>query len=129
MGTLPTSSSRAPAEGDVIAVEAAARDYIEGWYSGDVDRMDRALHPDLVKRTPSGEADNGLRQVSKARMIELTVDGGGEMPDPRYEIIVDSIDEDIATVRLRSPEYLDFLHLAKTGDGWSIVNVLFHMHA
>ena len=31
-------------------VVQAALDYFEGWYAGDVARMDRALHPDLVKR-------------------------------------------------------------------------------
>lgn len=32
------------------AAESIARDYIEGWYTGDAERMDRAFHEDLVKR-------------------------------------------------------------------------------
>ncbi|MDJ0791555.1 MAG: nuclear transport factor 2 family protein [Acidimicrobiia bacterium] len=124
------STARAADErlaGDVAAIEAAVRDYIEGWYSGDAERMDRALHDDLVKRTPTGEAEADLRNVRKDRMIELTSAGGGEMPDAAYEIHIDDVSDDIATVRLGSPEYLDYLHLAKTSDGWSIVNVLFHV--
>jgi hypothetical protein len=32
------------------AITRAALDYFEGWFDGDVERIDRALHPDLVKR-------------------------------------------------------------------------------
>jgi len=35
---------------DETAVEAVAREYFESWFAGDSERMDRALHPDLVKR-------------------------------------------------------------------------------
>ena len=30
-------------------------DYFEGWYDADVARMDRALPPDLVERSPAEE--------------------------------------------------------------------------
>ncbi len=114
---------------DVEEVESIARDYIEGWYTGDVTRMDRALHDDLVKRMPVHQGSletTRLHPVSKARMIELTTEGGGENPDAVFEIVIDDVSRDIATARVASPEYLDYLHLAKTSSGWKIVNVLFH---
>ena len=37
-------------EREEAAVRSTVLDYLEGWYDGDVERMDRALHPDLVKR-------------------------------------------------------------------------------
>lgn len=119
--------SRSPEESEVASV---ARDYIEGWYTGDVDRMNRALHPDLVKRMPVGEDSlqgNQLRAVSRDRMLALTAEGGGENPEAAVEILVDDVATDIATVRVVSPEYLDYLHLARTPEGWKIVNVLFHL--
>ena len=116
-----------PDAADLAEIEARARDYVEGWYSGDADRMDRALHDNLVKRTPVGGGEADLREVRKARMIELTASGGGEMPGAAHEIHVDDVSADIATVRVHSPEYLDYLHLAKTDDGWKIVNVLFRI--
>ena len=115
------------ADADRDAIESVVRDYIEGWYAGDVERMNRALHDDLVKRTPEGEHSSGLRNVTKVRMLELTEAGGGEMSDPAYEIHIDDIAGDIAAVRLHSPEYLDYLQLAKSANGWRIVNVLFHV--
>lgn len=124
--TSPSTSPMTTTE-DLAAVQAAVRDYIEGWYAGDVVRMDRALHHDLAKRIPQEDGERGLRSVTKERMLALTADGGGDMDDPAYEMAVDEVAGDIASVRLVSPEYVDFLHLAKTEDGWSIVSVLFHM--
>jgi hypothetical protein len=65
--------------------------------------------------------------VSKSRMVELTGKGGGESPDAEYQIFVDDIEVDIATARVLSLEYLDYLHLVKTNDGWKISNILFRV--
>jgi len=113
---------------DVAAIEAVAADYIDGWYSGDVARMNRALHDDLVKRIMVPDEGSGsvvLRAVSKERMVEMTASGGGEDPDPEFEVTVDDISEDIATARAVSPEYVDYLQLVRTSGGWKIANVLF----
>ena len=113
------------------AIENAIRDYIEGWYKGDVERMDRSLHDDLVKRIPmkdSTEQNIILRMVPKSRMVDLTAKGGGESPDADYQIFVDDIEKEIATARVLSLEYLDYLHLVKTQEGWQIVNILFRSH-
>jgi hypothetical protein len=32
-------------------ITQASRDHMEGWYSADAERMQRCLHPELVKRT------------------------------------------------------------------------------
>ena len=112
------------------AVEAVAADYIEGWYHGDVARMDRALHDDLAKRTMvHDEASNTqmLRVVTKQRMLELTASGGGDDPEATFTITVDDISGEIASARTISPEYVDYLQLVKTLDGWKIANILFRM--
>jgi hypothetical protein len=111
---------------DLAAVEATIRDYIEGWYSASPDRMQRCLHDDLVKRTP---AEAELRAVSKERMVQLTAAADEVMADPAFDINVDDISQDIAAARVLSPGYLDYLHLARTPDGWKIANVLFHSHS
>ena len=90
--------------------------------------MDRSLHDDLVKRIPikdSSDIDITLRMVPKSRMVELTGKGGGETPNAEYQIFVDDIEKNIATARVLSLEYLDYLHLVKTNEGWQIVNILF----
>lgn len=115
---------------DVAAIEAVAADYIEGWYTGDVARMDRALHDDLAKRIMVEDESTGaqeFRVVTKERMMEMTAAGGGEDPDPEFEVTVDDASDEIATARTVSPEYIDYLQLVKTPGGWKIANVLFRM--
>ncbi len=108
------------------AVRATALDYIEGWYTGDAARMERALHDDLVKRTPAAEGAAGLRAVTKERMVELTRDGGGrDVADPGIEVHVDDVVGDLATARTVCVDFVDYLHLVRTPAGWRIVDVLF----
>ena len=108
---------------DRKAIEAAAADYIEGWYTGDAARMDRALHPELLKRTIDDEGQ--FRVVTKERMVELTASGGGEDADAATDVALLDVSGDIAVARTESSEYIDYLHLVRTSDGWKIANVLF----
>jgi ketosteroid isomerase-like protein len=97
-------------------------DYFEGWFDGDVERMDRALHPDLVKRR-HGES---LGVTTKERMLELTGAGAGEEDgrDRRLEIDVADVYEDIASAVVRSAIYHEYVHLVRTSEGWKIANAL-----
>ena len=38
---------------DRDAIVRVALDYFEGWFDGDAARMERTLHPDLAKRSPT----------------------------------------------------------------------------
>lgn len=108
-------------------VEQAVLDYIEGWHAGDVERMGRSQHPELAKRTPVSDLgkETGVRAVTRQQMIELTAAGGGGAFDGVPSIEIDLIFDEMATARVRSRDYLDFLHLVKTPQGWQILNVLF----
>lgn len=126
MSSPPTDPTAAP--GDVAAITAVALDYIEGWYAGDAERMERSLHDDLVKRTPDrdGGSTTGLRTVSKARMVELTSGGGGrDVADPAIEVHVDDVSGDIACARTVCADFVDYLHLVDTPDGWKIADIVF----
>ena len=115
---------------DRSAVEAVAADYIEGWYHGDAARMDRALHDDLAKRILVEDEETGaqaFRVVTKDRMLEMTASGGGEQAEPAFEVFVDDVSGDIAAAHTVSPEYIDYLQLVRTTDGWKIANVLFRV--
>ena len=110
------------------AIERAALDYYEGWFDGNAVRMERALHPQLVKRSLS-EDESNLDTISAQEMVESTAAGAGLARDPgraerKIEIHVDHVYEDIATATVTSAVYVDYLQLARTRDGWKIVNVL-----
>jgi len=103
-------------------ITQTALDYFEGWFDGDVERMDRALHPDLVKRS-AGET---LGITTKERMLELTAAGEGaeDGADRRLDVTIEDVHEDIASVTVRSAVYHEYLHLVRTSDGWKIANAL-----
>jgi Putative lumazine-binding len=116
------------AQEERAAIESVALDYYEGWFEGDAARMERALHPELVKRS-LGDDGSTLRTLSARDMVEATAAGSGLARDPgpgerRIEIRVDHVYKDIATVTATSAVYVDYLQLARRRDGWKIVNVL-----
>jgi hypothetical protein len=103
-------------------ITQTALDYFEGWFDGDVARMDRALHPDLVKRSPGPT----LGVTTKQRMLELTAQGAGREDgrDRRLDVAIEDVSEDIASVTVRSAVYHEYLHMVRTPDGWRIANAL-----
>lgn len=110
------------------AIVAAALDYYEGWFDGQPERMERALHPDLVKRSLASDG-RSVDTISAREMVKATADGIGRARDPgvdrrEIEINVDHVHGDIATVTVTSAVYVDYLQLVRTPDGWKIANVL-----
>jgi putative lumazine-binding protein len=102
---------------DEQSIEATVLDYFEGWFEGDSERMTRALHPGLAKRSL---ANGGLDEDTASEMIAATAAGMGK----RIEVNVVEIHGPIATVVVHSTIYREYLHLGRTEDGWKIVNAL-----
>lgn len=119
----------APCDPDTerAAIEQTVRDYFEGWFHADPVRMKRALHPELVKRSLEKDASGRetLRTISAEWMIDATARGEGKKENPgnlRIEIEVEDVLGELANVTVRSAVYTEYLHLARTSDGWKIVN-------
>ena len=108
---------------DETLVMQAALDYIEGWFEGDAERMERAVHPELAKRRLE---DGRLTMLTAQQMIEKTASGMGKRPvDERaIEITVEHVGEGVANATVLSAPFVDYLQFARTDDGWKIVNVL-----
>ena len=109
-----------------------ALDYFDGWFDGDSERMERALHPGLAKRSlRQVERDSPeLRTLTKEQMVTWTGEGEGKTDDRgddrRNEVEVVDVYGNIASVVVRSPVYREYLHLVQTDEGWKIVNALWH---
>ncbi len=124
------SITLAQSKSDSTKIKEAALNYIDGWYAGDTLRMDKALHPDLVKSTPvSIEQTKGavISTLSKSYMVEMTKMGVGKKA-PREkiknEVKVLDIHENIASVKVTSFEFTDYLHLIRVNGDWKILQVL-----
>ena len=107
------------------AIVDVVLDYFEGWFTADVERMRRALHPQLAKRRLADDED-GLDESPAVEMIEATAAGVGLRRGHRGEISVEVVEayDEIATVVVHSSVYREYLHLVRTRDGWKIVNAL-----
>jgi len=122
---MPTESTPA----DEAAIVGAALDYFEGWFEGDTARMERALHPELVKRSIgqlSSDAER-LETITKRQMVDATAAGEGRRQDPgerRIEVVIEHVSGRIANVTVGSAVYVEYLQLVRTRDGWRIVNAL-----
>ena len=83
VAAFATLAPRAHAQSaaDSSGIKQAALDYIEGWYEGNAERMQRAVHPELAKRIVNTDPRNGrsfLGQQSAMTLVNNTRAGGGK---------------------------------------------------
>ena len=126
---LATTSPNTPerqidaSQEDLDAIQKVALDYIEGWYEGNAERMEHSLHPELVKRTILPDQ---IVTLNKKDMVEMTQAGGGKSFSGAKNNTITIIDiyYEIATVKVESAEFIDYLHIGKVDGEWMIINVL-----
>lgn len=117
---------------DSAAIRATALDYIEGWYTADAARMERALHPELAKRIVQTDAQGNSRlgQQSAMTLVTNTRRGGGTTipADKRKsEVRILDVYGNAASVRIQAATWVDYMHMAKSNGRWVIVNVLWEL--
>lgn len=115
---------------DSAAIHEVVLDYVDGWWAGDAERMESALHPNLVKRNVFMHRETGrsmMNSSSKYELVEYTRAGGGSQnPEMKGDVEVEilAMAGDIANVFAASDRYVDYLHLVRWNGKWVIVNVL-----
>lgn len=111
------------------AIVSVVLDYFEGWFDGDAARMEAALHPELAKRALEQDGRT-LNETTAEWMIDATARGVGRDRDPgdrRIEVEVADVYGTIATAIVRSAVYREYVQLARTAEGWKIVNTLWEL--
>jgi hypothetical protein len=117
---------------DSAAIRETALNYVEGWYTGDADRMARALHPDLAKRIVRADESGAsrLQSMGAEQLIEGTRRGfGRDTPENerRRDVTILDIFGNVASVRADMSGWIDYMHMARWNGEWRIVNVLWEM--
>ena len=117
--------SYAQAPDDTAAIKQTALDYIEGWYEGNAERMQRALHPDLAKRIVTRK--NTVNSMTAQTLIEQTRNGGGKDTPPerqQKDVTVLDVFEKAASVKVVASDWIDYMQMGKVDGRWVIINVL-----
>jgi hypothetical protein len=124
------ANAQTPSDADLI--KQTALDYIEGWYEGNAERMERALHPELAKRIVRTD-DRGrynLGQMGAMTLVQYTRAGGGKntpKDKQQKDVTVLDIFGNAASAKVIASEWVDYLQLAKWNGRWVIVNVLWEL--
>jgi hypothetical protein len=128
----PSSTSSKPAS-DADAIKQTALDYIEGWYEGKPERMERALHPELAKRIARTDPKSGRSRLDQMSAMSLVMGTRGRVGNPtpkekqQKDVTILDVFEGAASVKIVASEWIDYLHMARFNGRWVIVNVLWEM--
>ncbi len=133
---------RRSAEGDKPApdpgadksdIKQACLDYLEGYFTGDAARMDKALHPELTKVRPQVLKQTGktmLDKIGAELLVEATRTKMGSLDEAERKIQYKLFDyeDNIAMVEVVSSMFYDYIQLARVNGEWKIINVLWVMN-
>jgi hypothetical protein len=128
----PIPALSCQSQADSAAIRATALDYIQGWYTGDATRMERALHPELAKRIVQTDTlgRQRLDQQSAMTLVQGTRNGFGKdtpQADRHDDVRILDIYRNAAVARINASYWVDYLQLAKWRGRWVIVNVLWEL--
>lgn len=114
---------------DSAAIVQIALDYGDGFYSGDAERMERAIHPDFNKVSPIKMSETGntfLYYSTFSGLIEMTKAKVGFLEEEKRKekVTILKNDGDIAFAKITTAMFNDYLQMIKINDQWKIINVL-----
>jgi peroxiredoxin len=116
---------------DSAAIKQTAMDYVDGSYASDAARVERAVHPDMVKASPRLIDRTGRTApsyMSYSILIEGTRAKAYAVADTGRHINVQilNIHEDVANVKVTSSGSNEYLQMVKLDSLWKIVNILWN---
>jgi putative lumazine-binding protein len=128
-----TAKQAGASESDLAAIRQTALDYIEGYYEGNGERMERALHPELAKRIVITDPKSGRSRLDQMGAMTLTLGTRSRASSPtpkekrQSDVTVLDVFENAASVKVVATDWIDYLHIAKFNGRWVIVNVLWEL--
>jgi len=107
------------------AVRATVTNYIQGYFTGDAQRMEQTLHPRYLKHVIHG--DIPMREKTGADMMkDVRRDGPPNMPaaSKTQEVTVLDIVGDMASAKLVTSGWTDYMTHLKLYGEWKILSVV-----
>lgn len=122
-------SAASQTDPDREAIKRTALNYAEGWYEGNADKMESALHPDLAKRIvrTNDKGQSALGQMTAMSLVQGTRAGSGKqtpVAEQQKDVTILDMLGGAATVKLEMRDWIDYMHIGKFNGKWVIINVL-----
>lgn len=122
-------STHAQTEGasgdDASAVRSTVTNYIEAYYTGNAARMEQTLHPHYLKQKLHGNIP--VRQQTRADLVQAARSGEGThlaQAERTEQITVLDVAGNIASAKLVTPGWTDYMTLTKIAGEWKILSVV-----
>ena len=125
---------------DSTQIKETVLNYLEGMETNNPQRIEKAMHPDLAKRTieknkegieyPENMTAASLIGYSKGFDFTLFYKADVDPKEPlKSEVIIYEISNGIASVKAVTNkfEFVDYIHLGKLNGEWKIINILWAM--
>ena len=110
---------------DSSAVRATVTSYIEAYYTGNAQRMQQSLHPHYLKHMIHG--DIPVREKTGSEMVqEVRTHGPADLPaaSKTEQVTVLDVAGSIASAKLVTPGWTDYMTLSKLNGQWKILSVV-----
>jgi hypothetical protein len=121
---LANAQNNKSATDDASAVQATVTNYIEAYYTGDMRRMEQTLHPHYLKHMIHG--DIPMREKTGSQMVQEVGAGPSTLPQAKKTewITVLDVAGDMASAKLVTPGWVDYITLLKSDGAWKILSVV-----
>jgi hypothetical protein len=117
---------RADVPGDPAEPRRILDDYASSWFDRDVERARAVFHPAFVERRDVRPGDGlELEEVTMDDVVAEVTEGPQDGAERRWSAEILSVDGDIASGRVAVGPWDVYPHLARFGDRWLIVNILY----
>ena len=105
--------AQTPSPEDLAAIKATALDYAQSWYTGDADRMEKALSPDLAKRiVRTRDGHSRIDQMGAMALVQGVRAGyGTKTPKDQQQADVTVLDVfgNVASVKCIMSGWVDYM--------------------
>ncbi|WP_347921889.1 nuclear transport factor 2 family protein [Pontimicrobium sp. SW4] len=116
---------------DSLEIKQKSLEYLTALQELNPKLIEKALHKELAKETiginPRNRRDT-IRKTSYNQMLQFADSwnkaGNKFPPNPNNQVIILDIYDRIATAKLVSDNWVEYLHLIKTNKEWKIINLL-----
>jgi hypothetical protein len=124
LSAIASHAQGAPTTDEASAVSATVTNYIQAYYKGDAKRMRQTLHPHYLKHIIHG--DIPMREMTASEIVAAVGRGLEDIApaDRTDQVNVLDISGNIASAKLVTPRWVDYVTLLKEKGDWKIISVV-----